>query len=433
MAVIVTAVFALQWLLVTTAISAVIERYVQTRLQHDSDSLLAAVSVAAPERVDLTPDRVPLIYTQPFSGHYFRIAGAAQVLRSRSLWDQDIDVPTAAAGTRRTVSIAGPNAQPLLVLVGGYEKQGVPLTIAVAENLGPLQADLRQFKARYLLVSAAALLLLLMLQRAGVRWGLAPVNAVRLSLLDLRQGRIQRLEADIAEEINPLALEINRLLESLGRRVTLSRHAVSNLAHRLKTPLTLLVKTAEQSGQTLQPAAREQLLRSTAEIRTLIEREMRRAQIAGGGAVGNQFRPADDIAELASVLKRIHADKPLEIRLDVPERGAVPLDQQDMQELLGNVMDNACKWANAVVTVSVASGEDLQVTVEDDGPGCSADDRVRLGQRGVRLDEATAGHGLGLAIARDIVDLYGGRIAYDDSAALGGLRVSIVIPLSGGR
>jgi signal transduction histidine kinase len=277
------------------------------------------------------------------------------------------------------------------------------------------------------------LLLLLMLQRAGVRWGLAPVNAVRLSLLDLRQGRIQRLETDIAEEINPLALEINRLLESLGRRVTLSRHAVSNLAHRLKTPLTLLVKTAEQSGQTLQPAAREQLLRSTAEIRALIEREMRRAQIAGGGAVGNQFRPADDIAELASVLKRIHADKPLEIRLDVPERGAVPLDQQDMQELLGNVMDNACKWANAVVTVSVASGEDLQVTVEDDGPGCSADDRVRLGQRGVRLDEATAGHGLGLAIARDIVDLYGGRIAYDDSAALGGLRVSIVIPLSGGR
>lgn len=431
MAVIVTAVFALQWLLVTSAISAVIERYVQTRLQHDSDSLLAALSLSSPGRIDLPAQQVPLIYTQPFSGHYFRIATAAEVLRSRSLWDQDIEVPVAAPGTRRTLALTGPKAQPLLVLVGGYEKQGVALSIAMAEDLGPLQDDLRRFKTRYLLVSAAALLLLLLLQRAGVRWGLRPVNAIRLSLQDLRLGRVQRLDTDVAEEIDPLAGEINRLLESLARRVSLSRHAVSNLAHGLKTPLSLLVKTAEQSGQSLAPSAREQLLRSTAEIRALIEREMRRAQIAGG-AVGQRFRPAEDIAELASVLGKIHAEKSLAIRVDVEDSGPVPLDQQDMQELLGNVMDNACKWAKAVVAVRASWDEAMRVTVEDDGPGCSAGDRDRLGQRGVRLDESTAGHGLGLAIARDIVELYGGSIDFDDSATLGGLRVNIRIPLARG-
>lgn len=429
MAVIVTAVFALQWLLVTSAISAVIERYVQTRLQHDSDSLLAALSLPSPDRIDLPPEQVPLIYTQPFSGHYFRIATAAEVLRSRSLWDEDIGVSAAAPGTRRTLALTGPNAQPLLVLVGGYQKQGVALTIAMAENLGPLQADLRRFKTRYLLVSAAALVLLLLLQRAGVRWGLKPVNSIRLSLQDLRLGRIQRLDTDVAEEIDPLAGEINRLLESLGRRVSLSRHAVSNLAHRLKTPLSLLVKAAEQSGQSLAPSAREQLLRSTAEIRTLIDREMRRARIAGG-AVGQRFRPAEDIAELVSVLRKIHAEKPLAFRVDVADTGPVPLDQQDMQELLGNVMDNACKWAKAVIAVRASCGEAMRVTVEDDGPGCSAGDRDRLGQRGVRLDESTAGHGLGLAIARDIVELYGGSIDFDDGTILGGLRVTLLIPLS---
>ncbi|MCC6714223.1 MAG: sensor histidine kinase [Gammaproteobacteria bacterium] len=429
MAVIVTAVFALQWLLVTSAISAVIERYVQTRLQHDSDGLLAALSLPPAGHIELPAERVPLIYTQPLSGHYFRITTAGEVLRSRSLWDRDIEVPAAAPGTRRTLALAGPDAQQLLVLVGGYEKQGVALTIAMAEDLGPLQDDLRRFKMRYLLVSAAALLLLLLLQRAGVRWGLRPLDAVRLSLQELRLGRIERLHTDVAEEIDPLAGEINRLLESLARRVSLSRHAVSNLAHRLKTPLSLLVKTAEQSGQSLAPSAREQLLRSTAEIRTLIEREMRRARIAGG-AVGRRFRPAEDIAELASVLGKIHAEKSLDFRVEVEGTDPVPLDQQDMQELLGNVMDNACKWAKAVVAVRASCGEAMTVTVEDDGPGCSAADRDRLGQRGVRIDESTAGHGLGLAIARDIVELYGGAMDFDDGAALGGLRVTILIPLA---
>lgn len=423
-------VFVAQWLLVTTAISRVVENYVESRLLHDADSFTSAIVVRdGGARLEMPGTAMyASIYQQPFSGHYYRVASAQAVRRSRSLWDRDLEVPMLAPGEQRTLHLGGPQQQPLLAILRGISKQSVPLTVVVAEDIGPLQTDLRQFKQRYLLVSLAALLLLLLLQRIGLRWGLKPLQAVGASLQDLRYGRVQRLGGEVPEEIRPLQSEINRLLESLSRRLSLSRNAVSNLAHGLKTPLSLLVKLAEDDEARALPALQRQIAWQSAAIRELIDRELRRAQLAGGNTVGDQFRPAEDLRELAGVMRRVHAGKSLDIAVDATEP-AVPFDRQDMLELMGNLMDNACKWAKVRVHVEAkgAAGM-LQLGIEDDGPGCGPEDLQRLGQRGVRLDEATAGHGLGLAIAADIVALYAGRLQFGTSVRLGGLRVTIELP-----
>jgi signal transduction histidine kinase len=424
----VVVVFVAQWLLVTTAINSVIERYVQSRLAHDADSVIAAVDVQAGGAQLRMTALLSAIYQQPFSGHYFRVATDRAVQRSRSLWDQDLDVPLLAPGESRTLHLAGPQQQPLLVVLRGVSKQTVPLTVVVAEDIGPLQADLRRFKQYYLVVSLAALLLLLLLQRIGLRWGLAPLQAVERSLQDLRHGRVRRLNADVPQEIRPLQAEINRLLESLSRRLSLSRNAVSNLAHGLKTPLSLLVRLGEENRSAAPANLQPQIARHTGAIQQLIERELRRAQLAGGTSVGDQFHPDADLRELADVMRRVHR-KPLDITLDLRAGDSAPFDRQDMLELMGNVIDNASKWARRQVHVVARVDTALRVTIDDDGPGCSPEDLQRLGQRGVRLDESTAGHGMGLAIAGDIVDLYGGRLLFGASESLGGLRVAIELPL----
>lgn len=422
-------VFVAQWLLVTTAISAVVERYVESRLGHDADSVIAAVDVQSGGAQLRLANTVGAIYQQPLSGHYFRVASPQSVERSRSLWDQDLVVPLLAPGESQTLALDGPRQQPLLAVVRGVSKQSVPLTVVVAEDLGPLQADLRQFKRLYLTVSLAALLALMLLQRIGLRWGLAPLQAVERSLQDLRLGRVRRLEAEVPQEIRPLQAEINRLLESLSRRLSLSRNAVGNLAHGLKTPLSLLVRLGEDRNESTPAAVRQQLTRHTAAIQQLIERELRRAQLAGGNSVGDQFQPDADLRELAGIMARVH-QRGLDIALDLGVRGAVPFDRQDMLELMGNVLDNACKWARQRVQVRAHTDSIFRVSIEDDGPGCSLEDRERLGQRGVRLDESTAGHGLGLSIASDVVQLYGGQLRFTASETLGGLRVDIELPLA---
>jgi signal transduction histidine kinase len=188
-----------------------------------------------------------------------------------------------------------------------------------------------------------------------------------------------------------------------------------------------MVRQAEDPGSGLTPQAREQLLAETGAIRALVDRELKRARLAGHARPGSHFRPADELPHLIAAIRAIYADKglTLDTQIDSDQRYAV--DRDDMLELLGNLLDNAAKWARSRVVVRFVEGPDLRVVVEDDGPGCPEEALDQLTTRGVRLDESTSGTGLGLSIVNAIVTEYGGSLTLG-RAELGGLRAEVHLP-----
>lgn len=427
------AIFALQWLIVTTSIRRIAESYALTRLEHDADTLLAGLRFDADGTPHLDPARVGLIYQQPFSGHYFRIAARHGVIRSRSLWDQDLPSLSLPSGASESVRETGPKAQPLLVLERGFQKQGRSVTIAVGEEMGPVDADIRHFQRDYAVISIAAMLLLLVSQTLIVRYAFAPLDRVRRDIGRLERGEISRLESRAPEEVRPLVDEINRMLALMIQRLQRSRQSLGNLAHALKTPLTLLTDLARQQKLDSLPEIRDQLASQAEAINRLIERELQRARLAGPATSGQLFDASRELPLLVQTLKALYRNKALSIDYRIPDVAEITADREDMLELIGNLADNACKWARSRVLVTMAFDGNFSMHIHDDGPGCPPEELQRLSQRGTRLDESTAGHGLGLAIARDIVRSYGGDLAFDRSEVLGGFRADVTLPLGFGR
>ena len=225
---------------------------------------------------------------------------------------------------------------------------------------------------------------LLLVQRLIVRRGLAPLEQIRRELPRLARGEIPQLSGEAPAEVQPLVAELNRLLELLDQRQRRSRHALGNLAHALKTPLTVLTQLAEQ----LPPAGDSTLwwrdLRQQLQhIRALTERELKRARIVGGGAPGQRVMLEREVTDLVETLYRIHRDRNLIIETRIPPDCGFPGDRDDVLELLGNLLDNACQWAKTRVRLTAtANAEGWWLRVEDDGPGCSPEQMEGLRQRG---------------------------------------------------
>lgn len=423
------ALFTLQWAVVSASIRYLVEQYVGSRLDHDGESLLAALSFAADGTPLLDPARVDPVYQRPFSGHYFRIAAGRHELLSRSLWDENLRVGEARLGESALLKIQGPQRQRLLVHARGYRKQGHALTIAVAEDLSPVEDDIRAFQWRYALVSLIALLSLLLIQYMVVRTGLRPLEQVRGELQRLERGEVQELTGAMPAEIAPLITQINRLLQTLGQRLKRSRNALGNLAHALKTPLTLLSQLAGRPELQAYPEVRNALRTQVQTLQAISERELKRARLAGGGALGQRVTLAPEVDALAHTLRSIYHSKELEIESRISTGAVFHGDREDFMELLGNLLDNACKWARGRVRTTIEMGVALMVRIEDDGPGCAPEQLAQLTRRGVRADESITGHGLGLAIVQDIVDQYQGHVRFGRSAELGGFMVEILLPV----
>lgn len=417
--------FGAQWAFVSLFMRQLSEDMVAARLEQDAEGLLAALSFGADGDAVLDPARVNPVYQRAFSGHYYRIATATAVLRSRSLWDRDLESPALAAGAIARSRSAGPQEQKLLVWAGGFRKQERTLTVAVAEDLTPVEAGIDRFTRSYALVSLVILALLIALQQFIVRLSLRPLEGVRRDLARLQAGEIQKIEAHVPAEIAPLVVEVNRLLAALNQRLARSRNALGNLAHALKTPLTLLTQLAHARRAPVAATLRRAVAEQTDAIHQLIARELHRARVAGPHAPGRRFVCAQELPPLFETLKRLHRDKRLAIDYAAPADAVLAADREDMLELFGNLLDNACKWARGRVRLTVERGAGWTVTIEDDGPGCPPAALKRLAARGVRLDESTPGHGLGLAIAHDVVALYAGRMSFARSRRLGGLQVRV--------
>lgn len=430
-------VFLTQGFVLYGALAHLSESQTLMHLAHDGDTVLSVLEPDQLGGLRLDEQRVESVYRQPGSGQYFvvRVGGAARIA-STSLGEFPLDLREPGAGGTLDYDTEGPNGSRLKVLARSAQVHGHPVTVLVAEDMSAAHREIWETGLLSLAVFVPLLALALWLQNMAVTRALAPLRRVRAELAELGAGQHTRIEGPVPREIRPLVDEINRLLVLLDQRLRQSRTAIGNLAHALKTPLAVLLQAGEAPG--VPHALRQTLREQTGAIHERVERELRRARLAGPGGqgAGARFNPGVELPTLVRMLKSVHHDRSLAFDVQGPER-ITPFDREDMLELLGNLADNACKWARAQVRIRVSEqGEPgdpvrLDILVADDGPGCPDESLANLVQRGIRLDESRSGHGLGLTIVRDIVDLHGGRLVFGRSPQLGGLEVRVELPVTG--
>ncbi|WP_265533823.1 sensor histidine kinase [Pseudomonas saponiphila] len=401
-----------------------LQRYLEAGLREDSESLLLAL-VRGPQGLQLDERRLSPAYQRPFSGHYFRIDFADVHWRSRSLWDQELpQLPR--AGLQSDLQL-GPEGQQLLVLRSDYKRLGQSISISVAQDYTPVRESFQRMRQVGLGLGLAGLLLILLLQRMTVRRALRPLETAREQIAQLQQGQRSQLDARVPLELEPLVAQINHLLAHTEDSLNRSRNALGNLGHALKTPLAVLLSLASGPRLDDHPEVRKVLLEQLQQVQQRLNRELNRARLAGDALPGVLFECDAELPGLLATLNMIHGEH-LDLSYQAPSGLRLPWDREDLLELLGNLLDNACKWADAQVRLSVEERpQGFCLRVEDDGPGIPEARRAEVLGRGARLDERTDGHGLGLGIVRDIVDASGGRLSLGQSE-WGGLRVEIELP-----
>ncbi|MBJ2285185.1 sensor histidine kinase [Pseudomonas sp. MF6755] len=401
-----------------------LQRYLEAGLHNDSENLLVAL-VRGPNGVQLDEQRLSPAYQRPFSGHYFRIDFADIHWRSRSLWDQELPrLPE--AGLKGNLQL-GPEGQQLLVLRSDYKRFGKSISISVAQDYTPVRESFRLMRQIGLVIGLAALLLVLILQRVTVRRALRPLETARNQIAQLQQGQRSQLDTQVPLELEPLVAQINHLLAHTEDSLKRSRNALGNLGHALKTPMAVLLSAASSDALKNHPQLSQLLREQLQQVQQRLNRELNRARLAGDALPGALFDCDAELPGLLATLRMIHGE-----HLDLSSHAApglqLPWDREDLLELLGNLLDNACKWADAEVRLSViATPRSYLLAVEDDGPGIPEAQRDQVFSRGARLDEQMIGHGLGLGIVRDIVEVWGGLLQLQESE-LGGLKVLIELP-----
>ncbi|WP_325985019.1 sensor histidine kinase [Pseudomonas protegens] len=401
-----------------------LQRYLEAGLRNDSESLLLAL-VRGPQGLQLDERRLSPAYQRPFSGHYFRIDFADVHWRSRSLWDQELP-QLERAGLQGNLQL-GPEGQQLLVLRSDYKRLGQSIAISVAQDYTPVRESFQRMRQIGLGLGLAGLLLILLLQRLTVRRALRPLETAREQIAQLQQGQRSQLDAQVPLELEPLVAQINHLLAHTEDSLNRSRNALGNLGHALKTPLAVLLSLASSPRLDGHPEVRRMLQEQLEQVQQRLNRELNRARLAGDALPGVLFECDAELPGLLATLNMIHGQH-LELSYQAPPGLRLPWDREDLLELLGNLLDNACKWADAQVRLSVEERpQGFCLAVDDDGPGIPEARRDEVFGRGTRLDEQTHGHGLGLGIVRDIVDACGGTLNLGESE-WGGLRVEIELP-----
>jgi len=263
-----------------------------------------------------------------------------------------------------------------------------------------------------------------------VRRGMSPINQLRARLVGLRQGHARRLEGEYPAEVEPLVADLNALLDQREQMITRARAKAGDLAHGLKTPLAVLAQEAERGAAAGHADLAGTILQQVDRMRRQVDYHLAQARAGAGGrsASATPVSVQATAEALARTLARLHAERGVHIAVDVAPELQVRVDREDLEEMLGNLLDNACKWARSRARVSARrDGDRIALAVDDDGPGVEAAMRAAVLARGVRADELAPGSGLGLSIVCVLADAYGGTVTLGDSP-LGGLRASLALP-----
>jgi signal transduction histidine kinase len=419
-----------------------VERSFDRRLDVYLRTLVA--DVASPEEgADKYPQSIgePL-FELPLSGWYWQVTRldtkTPEVHSSRSLWDSNLpglpDANSTAGAEYRQGYAQGPEDQDLRMVQRNVDlgSDGRYL-IAVAGDASEIDDETHSFDRAIGFTFAALTVALLLTTALQVRFGLAPLTRISESLAAIRSGRAERLEGEFPVEIASLARETNALIDANREIVERARTHVGNLAHALKTPLSVIVNEAAARGN--DPLAHK-VLEQTDIMRDQVARQLERARLAARSTViGTLIDVPPIVTALARSMEKLYHARDIAIDIDVAEHARFRGEQQDLEEMVGNLVDNGCKWALSRVAIEVMADQPsanvpkprVRIIVDDDGPGLAPAERERVAQRGQRLDETKPGSGLGLSIVVELAGLYGGVLTLG-TAPIGGLRAELALP-----
>ena len=437
------------------AVGFVLHRFVQGQIDQRLDTQVTFLSsmlrAGGEGMIALTGSADGPPFERRRRGWYWQVTGPKNSLRSQSLEGAALDMPAdeglrppppppredrspkdgrpkegrAKDGRPKPADGPGPGGEPLHYRIKRVMVSGMQVTIAVSAPRAAVWGPLREAMTTVAIslgVLGIALVLAILLQ---VRLGLRPLERLRQSVADVRAGRSERVPSGQPLEVQPLVTELNGLLDQNAINLERSRRHVANLAHGLKTPLaTLAVSLSNPDGR--RP---EQL----AIVVDLMERRIRhhlgRARAAVlGGPVRTQTVMASRVRDLGDVLTKVHADRGITLTVEIADDVAVACEQQDFDEMAGNLMENAFKWAHGRIRIRTLSDQRMAgLVIEDDGPGLLPEQIATVLRPGERLDESAPGFGFGLSITRELAELYGGRVDLGASE-LGGLKASLRLP-----
>ncbi len=383
------------------------------------------------------------LFELPLSGWYWQITrldpGKPDLRASRSLWDgglphlENSGVAASANGSREGY-VAGPEDQRLRLVERDIDlgDEGHYL-VAVAGDAAEINQETRSFDQALIVTFSLLAVVLLLTTMFQVRFGLAPLKRISDGLAAIRAGSAERLAGKFPEEIAPLARETNALIDANKEIVERARTHVGNLAHALKTPLSVMVNEAAARGN--DPFALK-VLEQADIMRDQVARHLERARLAARlTVVGSITDVAPVVTALARTMEKIHRDKNVAIEVHADDKVRFRGERPDLEEMIGNLVDNACKWAASRVMIEVvcerpdpaSANQVVRLVVDDDGRGLSPSEREQVAKRGRRLDETKPGSGLGLSIVVDLAALYGGGLTLG-TAPIGGLRAELVLP-----
>lgn len=398
------------------------------RLQEDIEQVMLATHLQGDE---LTIDQSQLsgFYKPVFSGRYYQLNLPEQEIRSRSLWDQKLDIKLLEKGESRVWQTKGPQNHDIQLLSIGLSSDSlnVDATLTVAQDLSIGRKIFTQIYGTKLGVNLAMLLTMIAGIFLVLRQSFKPINHMQSALSKLREGEITSLELNkIPPELQGLASTYNELLQYSSKQLERSRNNIGNLSHGLKTPLAVMQQQVEALGLK-DPDTAIALQKQLDLVHKMIERKLAAARITGDMLPAAQMQLPKDLDDLCQTLSKVHFHKQIQCNIHIPEKLLrLPLHREDGMELIGNLLDNAHKWAKSRVEIRASiEGDDISLIIEDDGPGVASEELALLTSRGKRLDEATMGHGLGLSIVKDIAEQYKIDLQFTHSERFGGLKVSL--------
>ena len=370
-------------------------------------------------------------YFEKVFHHAFAIQSADQTVISPQSWQPLLNPLLQFDGDE---SIRVHNAKianapsDILAYRKSFVVNGVPIRVIVSEDMGALKNSQAELHAWTAIVSILLIILLVGVIWLGINLSMRPVVSLQAALKRLQSGEISRIDAEGPEEFRPLVQQLNQLLDSLDQRLERSREALANLSHSVKTPIAAVRQVLEDTSRPLDSSLRHEMGSRLSDIDRQLEAEMRRSRFAGP-QIGKSAFPVKQARDLLWMLGRLYPEKSFELSTSLTDECRWPVEEHDLNEILGNLLDNAGKWSAKCVELSLVQHNGFaQIVVTDDGSGVAESEQIFLGQRGRRLDEQTPGHGLGLAIVRDIVARYKGRADFS-TGSHGGLRVSVEISI----
>ena len=409
----------------------------QARLYSSVYALLAAAEEGEEGVLGMPPVLTDPRFNRPDSGLYAQVHGRQTDYRwqSASGLGRELGlVQMMAPGESRIDRSELQGGEAVMSLNFGvvwedFNGRELAYTLMVAEDLGPHLEQVTAFRNTLMLWLGGAALLLLLAQGLVLRWGLTPLRQVTGALKEIESGRAEQLEGSFPRELSPLTSNINSLIRHAQARQQRYRDSLGDLAHSLKTPLAILQGLAERRepiGLEEQRSLGDQVQR----MNQIVGHQLQRAAASGSGSLTRVLSLRQVVDRLAGSLSKVYADKGIEWLIEIPETVNFKGDEGDLMEMLGNLMDNACKYGQGRVRLTAQLDEGLNLRVADDGPGIPPAQASQVLKRGHRVDQQLPGQGIGLAVVMDILNAYGGRLQIGSSAQLGGAEMRLHLPIS---